>query len=45
MAWATVLRLLIDAPGVENDEQDGEEIVLTDANADKVLEMINRMNR
>ena len=40
-----MLRLLTDAPSVENDDEDGEEIALTNANADKVLEMINRMNR
>lgn len=45
MPWATVLRLLIDAPSVESDDEDGEEIALTADNADKVLEMINRMNR
>ena len=43
--WATVQRLLIDAPSVENDEDGAEEITLTADNASEVLDMINRMNR
>lgn len=40
--------MLIDAPGVEDvDPKNGSggDIVLTDDNADQIIEMINRINR
>lgn len=46
--WGTVQRMLIDAPGVEDDEdtkKENTEIVLTDDNADEVMKLINSINR
>lgn len=46
--WGTVQRMLIDAPGVEDDEdtkKEDTEIVLTDDNADEVMKIINSFNR
>lgn len=46
--WGTVQRMLIDAPGVEDDEdtkKEDTEIVLTDDNADEVMKLINSINR
>lgn len=40
--------MLIDAPGVEDDEdtkKENTEIVLTDDNADEVMKLINSINR
>ncbi len=38
--------MLIDAPNIEESEgEEGEELKLTSENADKVLEMINNINR
>lgn len=39
--------MLVDAPNVEKDDTDGkgESIRLTSENTDKVLEMINNINR
>lgn len=52
IAWATVQRMLIDAPGIEDTKgnkpgHSGEdaEIVLTEDNAAEVMNLINRMNR
>lgn len=45
--WGTVQRMLIDAPGVEDEDTKKEdtEIVLTDNNADEVMKIINSFNR
>ena len=45
--WGTVQRMLIDAPGVEDEDttKGDTEIVLTDDNADEVMKLINRLNR
>lgn len=48
ISWGTVQRMIIDAPGVEDEEDSTKgdtEIVLTDENADEVLRMINNINR
>lgn len=40
--------MLIDAPGVEDIDEKSKgsgDIVLTDNNADKILELINKINR
>lgn len=45
--WGTVQRMLIDAPGVEDEDttKSDTEIVLTDDNADEVMQLINNLNR
>ncbi|MBW9198393.1 hypothetical protein EVD32_00445 [Bacteroidales bacterium SW299] len=45
--WGTVQRMLIDAPGVEDEDttKNDTEIVLTDDNADEVMKLINNLNR
>ena len=45
--WGTVQRMLIDTPGVEDEDTKKEdtEIVLTDDNADEVMKIINSFNR
>lgn len=47
--WGTVLRMLIDAPGVEEteskDKGDDTAIALTDDNADEVMNLINQLAR
>lgn len=45
--WGTVQRMLIDEPGVEDEDTKKEdtEIVLTDDNADEVMKIINSFNR
>ena len=45
--WGTVQRMLIDAPGVEDEDttKNNTEIVLTDDNADEVMKLINNLNR
>lgn len=45
--WGTVQRMLIDAPGVEDEDttKGDTEIVLTDDNADEVMKLINKLNR
>lgn len=45
--WGTVQRMLIDAPGVEDEytKKEDTEIVLTDDNADEVMKIINSFNR
>ena len=45
--WGTVQRMLIDAPGVEDEDttKNDTEIVLTDDNADEVMKIINSFNR
>ena len=47
ISWGTVQRMLIDAPGVEDEDttKNNSEIVLSDDNADEVLKLINSMNR
>ena len=44
--WAIVQRMLIDAPGVEeNAKEKGVDMALTEDNAEQVLELLNSFNR
>lgn len=46
IAWATVQRMLIDAPGVEEKAKEKNvEMALTDDNAAEVMELLNSLNR
>ena len=45
IAWGIVERMLIDAPNIEEEGEESEEIKLPSENADKGLEMINNINR
>ncbi len=44
--WATVQRMLIDAPGVEEKAKEQNiDMALTDDNAAQVLELLNSFNK
>jgi hypothetical protein len=44
--WATVQRMLIDAPGVEEKaKQQSVEMALTDENAGEIMELLNSFNK
>ena len=44
--WATVQRMLIDAPGIEEkDKKAPVELALTDDNAGEVMELLNSFNK
>lgn len=54
IAWGDVLRMMIDAPGVEDKGKGGSsggsvgddtEIALTDENAEQLMNLINSRNR
>lgn len=42
IAWAIVERMIADAPGIDYDANECIEMELSDENADKVKEMIER---
>ncbi|MDR2139775.1 MAG: hypothetical protein LBP50_09540 [Tannerella sp.] len=44
IAWCTVERMIADAPGIEHDANEYVELDLSDENADRIKEMIEKEN-
>lgn len=42
VSWATVVRMLIDAPATVDKDEEDEEITLTNDNAQQIAALINR---
>jgi len=42
VSWATVVRMLIDAPATVDKDEEDEEITLTNENAQQIAALINR---
>lgn len=41
VSWATVVRMLIDAPATVDKDEEDEEITLTDENSEAIAAIIN----